>query len=199
MSRLRSGRLILMAALLWLMCSAGRAEAASGDADGTYTVTVTQVEVSKDGGATYTTVFSGSQSINIAAVNAGAVAAGLVSGATMQAGTYDSVRVTIGSTLSMKGFVNNTGAGTTLYTDGGADADAFTGVAGLNNTTAGDYGISTFTIPAANRTNTTSGLSIAIEPGGAPTVTVTFNTSGVLTQSGGVPSVGPPSVTISSR
>ncbi len=198
MSWLRNVRLVLVAAL-WLMCSVGRAEAASGDADGTYTVTVTQVEVSRDGGSTYTTVFSGSQAINIAAVNAGAVAAGLVSGATMQAGTYDSVRVTIGSTLSMKGYVNNTGAGTTLYTDGGADADAFTGVAGLNNTTAGDYGVSTFTIPVVNRTQTTSGLSITIDPGKAPTVSVTFNTSGVLTQSGGTPSVGPPSVTITSQ
>jgi hypothetical protein len=65
----------------WLLAM-NPAQAASGDADGTYTVTITKLELSTDG-TTFVTVFEGSQAINIASANAGAVAAGLVSGVTL--------------------------------------------------------------------------------------------------------------------
>ena len=184
--------LAILLAVAGLALSTARVEAASGNADGTYTVTVTMVEVSKDSGTTYMTVFSGSQSINIASVSAGAVAAGLVSGVTMDVGTYDRIRVTIGSTLQLKGYVNN--GATTIFTDGstfstnGAAADA----------PGGTYAVSSFAIPAGSRTSTTT-VSIPVQPGGAPTVSVAFDTSGVLTQSGGTPSVGAPTVTITSQ
>jgi hypothetical protein len=178
---------------------AGEVWAVSGDADGTYTVTVTKIELSNDGGANFTTVFDGSQSINLRAVNAGAVAAGLVSGVTLEQGTYNTVRTTIGQNLLLKGYVNNAGAGTSIYTDGGTDVTAFTALAGLDNTTAADYSIATFTIPAASRTQSFGGFSIAVQPGVAHTVTVKFDTAGVITQAGGVPTVGAPSVTVTSQ
>ena len=169
-------------------------EAASGDADGTYTVTVTKVEASKDGGTTYTTIFSGSQDINIASVSVGAVAAGLASGAVLDVGTYTIIRVTIGSTLRAKGYVNN--AGNTVYTNGGTDGSASSTNGGVLNTPGADYAISTYTIPAANRTNTTSGLSITVQVGTSPTCTVKFDTSGVLSVIGGGVVPGAPVVTI---
>lgn len=193
-------RLSLRAVVVgWVVASlavaSGTTEAASGDADGIYTVTVTKVELSKDSGATFTTVFEGSQSINIASATAGAVAAGLVSGTALDAGTYTHVRVTIGSTLQFKGYVNN--GATTLYTDGGTDTDAFSTNIAAASTPGGDYAVATFSIPSANRTDTTTGLSIQVLPGQARTVRIVFDTSSVLTQSGGIPSLSPPDVQIS--
>ena len=169
-------------------------EAVSGAADGTYTVTITKVEVFKDGGTTYTTIFSGSQAINIASVNAGAVAAGLASGAALDVGTYDTVRVTIGATLLAKGYVNN--AGNTVYTNGGTDGSGSSTNGGVSDTPGSGYAISTYTIPAANRTNTTGGLSIVVQVGKSPTCTVKFDTSGVLSVVGGGVVPGAPVVTI---
>jgi len=171
-------------------------EAASGDADGTYTVTITKVETSQDGGTTYQTIFSGSQDINIASVSAGAVAAGLASGAALDVGTYNTVRVTIGDTLRAKGYVNN--AGNTVFTNGGTDGSASSTNGGVLNTPGSAYAISTYTIPAANRTNTTSGLSMVVQVGKSPAVTVKFDTSGVLSVIGGGVVPGAPLVTITS-
>ena len=171
-------------------------EAASGNADGTYTVTVTQVEVSKDGGTSYTTIFSGSQAINIASVDAGAVAASLASGAQLDVGVYTIVRVTIGSTLQLKGYVNN--GATTIYTNGGSDTNGFSTNGAAANTPGSDYAVSSFTIPSANRTSSTTGLSMTVTVTAGPTVTVKFDTSSILTQAGGIPSVGAPVVTITS-
>jgi len=183
--------------LLGLVVGVGGAEAASGDADGTYTVTVTKIEMSRDGGTTFTTVFSGSTAINIASVTAGAAAAGLVSGAALAPGTYTVVRNTIGSTLQIKGYLNI--AGSTWYTNGGADGGAFTVNAGVTNTPGAGYAISSFTIPAANRTSSQTGLSMVVTSGGAAsTARIAFDTSGVITNSGGAPTIGPPTVTITS-
>lgn len=180
----------------WLLGIAGWTEAASGDADGTYTVTITLIEVSKNGGTTYTTLFSGSQAVNIASASAGAAVAGLASGVDLEAGTYDTVRTTLASTLLLKGFVNN--GTTTIYTNN--DADGFTNNSGGGANSPGtDYAISTFTIPEANRTQTITGLSLSVSRQAPRTCIVTFDTAGVITQSGGTPSVGAPSVTISSR
>ena len=180
----------------WLLGAATWAEAASGAADGTYTVTITLIEVSKDGGATYTTLFSGSQAVNIASASAGAAVAGLASGVALGPGTYDTVRVTLGSTLLLKGYVNF--GTTTIYTNN--DADGFGNNAGGGaNAPGGDYAVSTFTISAADRTQTFTGLSLPVSPAGTKTCIVTFNTAGILTQSGGTPSVTAPSVSISSR
>ena len=184
---------IALAAGCWLMGPRG-AEAVSGAADGTYTVTITKVEASKDSGTTYATIFSGSQDINIASVSAGAVAAGLASGAALDVGTYSIVRVTIGATLKAKGYVNN--SGNTVYTNGGTDGSASSTNGGVLNTPGADYAISTYTIPAANRTNTTSGLSIVVQVGKSPTCTVKFDTSVVLSVVGGGVVPGAPVVTI---
>lgn len=175
---------------------AGDACAVSGNADGTYTVTVTKIEASKDAGTTYVTLFSGSQAINIAAANAGATAASLVSGTALAPGTYTVIRTTMGATLSVKGYINISGS--TWYTDGGADTGAFSSNAG-NDTPGGDYAISTFTIPAEFRTNTDTSVSITVRGGGVgPTANIAFDTSNVITNSGGLPSVGGPTVTVTS-
>ena len=174
-----------LAVVCWAVGPRG-VEAASSDADGTYTVTVTQVEVSKDSGTTYKTVFSGSQAINIASVNAGAVAAGLVSGVVMDAGSYDRVRVTLGASLQIKGF-RNTGGGATDYTNG----TTFNTVAG--NDPGGDYATSTFSISNPIQVYTVA-PPIVIQPGGSPNAIVTFNTSGVI---GAGYTVTAPSVSVS--
>ncbi len=179
---------MLALALLW----AGPAWAASGDADGTYTVTVTKIEMSQDGGSTYFTVFEGSQTINIAAANAGAVAAGLVSGTGVPPGTYNQIRTTLGDTLSIKGYVNN--GATTFYTNN--DADGF----GLNlaaaNTPGGDYTTSNIAIPPANRSSTLS-VSLSVAGGAsAKTVKITFDTSGTLVVNGGIPSLNAPAISV---
>lgn len=180
----------------WLLGLASWAEAASGDADGTYTVTMTQIEVSKDGGATYTTLFSGSQAVNIASADAGATVAGLASGMDLDAGTYNTVRVTLGSSLLLKGYVNF--GTTTIFTNN--DADGFGDNSGGGADTPGSgYAVSTFTIPQVNRTQTIAGLSLPVSRENPRTCIVKFNTAGVITQSGGTPSVGAPSVSITSR
>lgn len=170
------------------------AQAASGDADGTFTVTITLVEISKDGGATYTTLFSGSKEINIAAANAGAVAAGLATGAALAPGTYNRVRTTIGSTLKIRGYVNNGGGTGTLYTNN--DADGFDLNVSAINTPGGDYAISTLAVPAENRVDTAT-VSIVVPAEGSPAkVQINFDTTGVLSAVGNVPSLNDPTVTI---
>lgn len=179
---------------LGLLWGTLEAQAASGDADGTFTVTVAQVEISKDGGGTYTTLFSGSQDINIAAADAGAVAAGLASGVALSPGTYNRIRVTLGSTLRIRGYVNN-GAGTgTLYTNN--DADGFDLNVAAINTPGGDYAVSTIAIPAANRVDTMVVSVVVPADGSAPTIRINFDTSGVLTASGNTPSLNDPTVTV---
>jgi hypothetical protein len=173
-----------LGSLLW----APAGEGASGAADGIYTVTITLLEVSKDGGSTYTTVFSGAQAINIAAVDAGAVAAGLASGAALTPGTYDRVRVTLSDTLLFKGFVNSGNA--TIFTNGGANAAAFTTNTNAADSPGATYAVSTFTIPPENRTNVMT-VSMSVQAGTTSTCTVKFDTSGVLTST---PNLLPPVV-----
>ncbi|GEM_PF-6525094 len=182
---------------LCLVVGVGNAEAASGDADGTYTVTITKVEVSKDGGATFSTIFSGSSSINIASASAGAAVAGLANGVALAPGTYTAVRTTIGSTLQVKGYLNILGS--TWYTNGGTDANGFTVNFGVTNTPGATYATSSFTIPSANLTSTQTGLSIVVTSGGGgPTVRVAFDTSSVISNSGGIPTIGAPGVAVTS-
>lgn len=182
----------------WILLAWAVAEAlaASGDADGTYTVTITQVEISSDNGATYATIFSGSQLINIAAANAGAVAASLGAGAKPTPGTYNRVRVTLGANLLLKGYVNN--GATTIYTNGATDSAGFTTNAAAANTPGSTYATSTFTIPAASRTATLTTSFVIAGSGASRKVRVAFDTSGVITQAGGIPSVGAPSVSVTS-
>ena len=191
------------AALLSLFVGAGLAEAASGDADGTYTVTVTKVELSKNGGTTYTTIFEGSQSINIAAANAGAVAAGLANGVTLESGTYNTVRTTIGATMQFKGYVNNDNGTDTLYTDGGTETgsgESTSNNAGVLSTAGAGYAASTYTVPVGNRTETDTGLSLTVEAGKAITVDIAFDTTGTATESAPNTVIpGDPTVTITSR
>ena len=178
----------LIAAAACLL-GAGGAWAASGNADGTYTVTVTKIEASTDG-TTFVTLFEGSQAVNIASADAGATAAGLVSGVRPPDGTYTTIRTTIGANLLLKGYVNN--GSTTIFTDG----TSFSTKSAAANTPGSTYAITTFTIPPANRTNTDTSVSIPVSGDAAHTVTIKFDTSGVITQFGGTPSVAPPIVTV---
>lgn len=186
---------------LGLLAAWPGAEAGTTDADGTYTVTITRIELSKDSGASYTTVFSGSQAVNIASANAGAAVAGLVSGVELDPGSYDRSRVTLGATLLAKGYVNS--GGNTFYTDGGTETGAgesTTQIAGQNNTTAADYTASTYTIPVADRTQVVTFSSpVSVSKDDPRTVIVTFNTAGVLSLSGTAVVPGAPSVSVSSR
>jgi hypothetical protein len=197
-----SGRMIARMGLAGGLCAwwlgvAAAAGAATGDGGGqVYKITITTIEMSSDSGSTYQTVFSGSQEIDIAAANAGAVAASLVSGVTLPAATYNRVRVTIGGTLNAKGYVNISGL--TYYTDGGTDAGAFTAVAGNDNPPSSGFTESAFTIPVANRTSIDA-VSIVVTSTSSSTVQVAFNTAGTFVNSGGLPSVGAPTVTITTR
>ena len=187
------------AAALGLCCGVGRAEAASGDAAGTYTVTITKVEVSKDSGTTYTTIFEGSQAINIAAANAGAVAAGLANGVTLEAGVYDRVRVTLAATMQVKGFVNS--GANTLYTDG--DTEDGMGASTSSNpgtsSPGASYAASTYTIPEPSRTNIKT-ASITVEASKPTIVDIAFDTSGTLSETNpNAISPSAPTVTITSR
>lgn len=180
--------------ILFVACWSEPGFAASTDADGTYTVTVTKVEASLDGGTTYTTLFSGSQLINIASVTAGATAAGLVNGVDFPVGTCNRVRVTIGDTLLAKGWVNS--GGSTFYTSGGVNGTST--IAGNDNTGAvSNYTASTYTIPEANRVSVKT-VSIPIVKGTATSIQVKFDTSGVLSYNGVVVIPGEPLVTIGS-
>lgn len=169
--------------------------AASGDADGTFTVDVTKVEISNDNGASYITLFEGSKEINIAAASAGAAAAGLASGAVLPPGTYNRIRCTLGSSLRIKGYVNNGTNDGTLYTNN--DADGFDLNAAAIDTPGGDYATSTLTIPVANRVDTMI-VSIVVPAEGTPgTIRINFDTSGVLSAVGNIPSLNDPTVTVS--
>ena len=203
MRLIRSVTLVVGWLLVGLLLGARCTDAASGDADGTYTVTVTKVEISKDSGTTYTTLFSGSQAINIAAANAGAVAAGLASGVTLEPGTYDTIRTTIGSTMQFKGYVNNNNGLDTLFTDGGTETGAGESTsnnAGVLNTPGATYAASPYTIPEANRTETDTGLSLKVEAAKAMIVDVAFDTTGTATENAPDTVIpGDPTITITSR
>lgn len=182
------------AAWLGLAAPAGAATGSGGGQ--AYKVTVTTVETSSDGGSTYTMLFSGSQEMDIAAANAGAVAASLVSGVQLSPATYNRIRVTIGATMKAKGYVNISGV--THYTSGGTDAGAFSQAAGNDSPPSSGFVESTFTVPSGNRTSVDT-VSIVVTPTNAPTVKVAFNTAGVFINSGGNPSLGPPTVTITTN
>ena len=185
---------LLVAVTLDLMVGVRGSWAASGDADGTYTVTMTKVEISTDG-TNFITVFEGSSSINIASATAGAQVGSLVSGTAVPPGTYTTVRVTLGTNLLIKGFI--TISGSTYFTNGGTDGNGFTVNSGVVDTPGSGYAISTFTIPSANRLNSFSTSFTVKENGSASTVSISFNTAGVITNSGGTPTIGPPSVSVS--
>ena len=171
------------------------AAAATGDGGGqVYKVTITRIEISADGGANYTTIFSGSQEIDIAAVGAGAVAGGLVSGVDLPDGTYNTIRATVADSIKVKGYVNI--AGTTHYTNG----TTFGQEAGNDSPpTDGTFVESTFDL-GAPQTATNTGLTIVMTPETSSVVTVAFNTAGVVADDGGGdPTVTAPTVTITTR
>lgn len=167
--------------------------ATTGNAD-VYNVTVRMIEFSTDG-TNFVTAFQGSTVIDIASVAAGSTAAGLVSGGAVPPGNYTNIRVTIGSTVGVRGFVNN--GGTTVYTDGGTDAAAFTGVGG-NNSPGTDCATSTFTVPANTRVSTDA-VSFTVNPADGPpssTVTISFDTSTVIATDGAGATLNEPVVTM---
>jgi hypothetical protein len=181
----------------WFLALGLPCYAQSSNAEGTYTVTITKIEISTDG-SNFVTVFSGSSAVNIASASAGAAVAGLVSGASVPPGTYNTVRVTLAANLLLKGYRNI--SGDTWYTQGGTDTNGFTSVSGTDQASSqSNYTISTFTIPAGNRVNTLTITAFTVKEGGAPnTVSVSFDTSGVITEVNSAPSVGAPTVSVSS-
>lgn len=181
-----------------LLCLPYAAQAATGNGGGqVYKVTITTIEISNDGGSTYTTIFSGSKEIDIAAVDAGATAAGLVSGVDLPDGTYNTIRATVGSSIKVKGYVNI--GTTTYYTDGGTDSGAFSTAVGADNPpTDSSFAESTFNL-GGPQSATTTGLNMVMTPETSSVVTVAFDTTGVITQNGVSPSVGAPTVTVTVR
>jgi hypothetical protein len=98
--------------------------------------------------------------------------------------------VTLGGTLLVKGYINS--GGSTFYTNGAGTL--FSSVAGEDNTSAADYQISTFAIPAENRVQTFSNLSLQIAGGTTRTCRIKFNTGSVIISG---PAIDRPSVEIS--
>lgn len=177
--------------LISLLLVAGPAQAASGAAEA-YGVTITKIELSKDKGASYVTRFEGYADVNLAAPGVGVPIAALGAETPLPKGTYTRVRVTLGPTLYLKGYVNH--GETTLFTNGGADGAGYEANLAGANTPGASYAVSTFTIPEARRTFE---QAVRILVGAVPPIiTVTFDLTGVLTQTGGVPTVGAPAVTI---
>lgn len=157
-----------------------------------YGVTITKIEVSQDEGATYLTRFAGQCDVNLVTEAAGRVVAGLTSGDPLPAGTYNRLRITLGPTLYLKGYLNYNGA--TFSTNGGADDHGYeANLAGLN--APGDsYAVSAFTIPEASRTFEQA-ITLSISAASAPPL-VTFDLSGTITQTSGNPTVNAPVVTV---
>lgn len=84
-----------------------------------YQVTVNRIEISKDSGATWVTVGSGSLIFDIASSNAGAVIGNYCANNNIEAGTYDKIRATVSRTFAVRGSIRqDTGQnnGNLMYT-----------------------------------------------------------------------------------
>ncbi|OGX39692.1 MAG: hypothetical protein A3C53_05580 [Omnitrophica WOR_2 bacterium RIFCSPHIGHO2_02_FULL_68_15] len=163
--------------------------AASGDPEA-YGVTITRIELSKDGGASYVTRFEGYADVNLAAPGVGAPIADLGKDTPLPKGTYNRLRVTLGPTLYLKGYVNHGGA--TLFTNGGADLVGYETNAAAANAPGATYAVSSVTIPNTARTFE---QAIDIHVGSTmPALHLAFDLTGLITQTAGVPAVSAPAV-----
>jgi hypothetical protein len=160
------------------------------DATGTptvYKVTVKKVEFSTDAGTTFVTLREADQQIDIASVNAGALAGSYASGASLPAGTYNRIRVTISCTIRLRGQVTF-GVNTYYTTAAGGTA--------INDATQLAEGA--FTIPtppcAGGNLTDTSTVTFPVIEGQAKTVDVNFDVTGGIRLD--VPALSPNTVTV---
>lgn len=138
-----------------------------------YKVTVKKVEFSSDAGTTYITGKEADQEMDIASVNAGALAANYASGVVLPSATYNRIRVTLSCTIRLRGSVAF--GGQTYYT---------TGAAGTS-TVAGNLAEGAFTVPAAGGCvggllTSTDTVSMTVFEDQAKTVNVSFNVTGAI-------------------
>lgn len=165
------------------------AQAATGPAR-TYQVTITKFELNN--GTSWVTVSSGnSTTIDIAAVNAGAVAGTFFSGLSVPDGTYTQVRVTISPTFTISG---NVGANYTTAT-------LSNGVC-VTTTTAASEAACTMSVPGGLPAPTPDNLPTTLTvTNGVPShkIRVTFNVNNAITDDNAPPGTaipGNPTVTM---
>ena len=188
---IRTGLLsfLMMAAFT---CFSSQSQAASGDPDGVYGVIITKIELSKDSGKSYLTCFEGYSDVNLIAASAGRSITRLIFSAPLAQGVYNRTRVTLGQKLYLQGYVND--GNTTIFTNGDNEGKGYELNAASADTPGSTYSVSAFTIPEDQRSyEYMINISVGAKP---PALHAAFDLSGVITQAGGIPSVGIPSVTV---
>ncbi|NCO74356.1 MAG: hypothetical protein COW11_06535 [Candidatus Omnitrophica bacterium CG12_big_fil_rev_8_21_14_0_65_43_15] len=118
-----------------------------GNADGTYIVTISKIEISQDN-STWITLGEGAQQFNIASLTAGTDFSNYVSNTSITAGAYKYVRVTVSRAIQIKGSGTNSGhvyytTAATVSVDGGS-----LGVASAADDNT-NYAIATIVIPSS--------------------------------------------------
>lgn len=87
-----------------------------------YVITLEKIELSKDGGVTYTTIASGNRAFTIRSTNAsGDIISDYTSGARIEDGDYNALRLTMSNSIGISGrILQNAGlnSGTTFCTGG---------------------------------------------------------------------------------
>jgi len=147
-----------------------------------YIVTLNGLQVSSDGGATWTTVNDQSLTFDIASVTAGATVGNYAS-TSLPAGAYNRVRPTLSATFTMRGYVNyagntyfTTAAGVSNVAGTETDTDNMPGYANMDiiipGYTAGQN-LSTADVPAMN-------VSMTIVQGTSQQVTIKFDVTNKL-------------------
>lgn len=179
-------RMVLVAVVCW--GSPWTASAATGPAS-VYKVTITKFEM-YNGTAWVTVSSDSSTTIDIASVNAGAVAGTFFSGLSVPDGSYAQVRVTISDTFTISGRVGSN------YTNG----QISNGICAIT-ATASEEAACTVTVPGGLPPPTADTLPTTLTvSNGVPShkVRVTFNVNNAIDNSGfgGLFYPGTPSVTM---
>lgn len=92
-------------------CGAGTAAAS------VYQVTVRQIDLSKDGGTSWTTIGASSAAFDIASAAVGSSVGAYLTGAAIADGDYNALRVTISNVITVRGTALDTSNGRTYCTD----------------------------------------------------------------------------------
>lgn len=118
-----------------------------GNADGTYIVTISKIEISQNN-STWITLGEGAQVFNIASLTVGTDFSNYVSNTSITAGTYKYVRVTVSRTIQIKG--SGTNSGNVYYTTAATVSlgGGSLGVASAANDNT-NYATSTIVIPSS--------------------------------------------------
>lgn len=177
----RQKSVVILAAVGFLLFSNHDAQAARHDT-GTptvYKVNIKKVQISKNGGITFTTVGKSNtpQPFDLASVSAGSVAGNFISGAPpLEPNTaYNFVRVVLTCTISILGNVNNA-----LFTQAGTDVTAMAGPA-----VEGEYTIPAGT-PGVGCNNNEFFAQGSVNPflisdaAGGMSITISFNVARTL-------------------